>query len=178
MGTQNRAAATRTYTNRTNTNRTNTNRANQNITYLYGSAAPKVEVTPQRRPQRELERRNVPNTRQKTRVQAKPSPVNMPLLILSLVAFAAIGAMMIQYISLSSEISVLTTSIARMESDLNDLRAENDEYYDRIMSSVDLEKVREVAIMDLGMVYASEGQIITYDSQIDDYVEQSRVIKD
>ena len=46
------------------------------------------------------------------------------------------------------------------------------------MSNIDLEKVREVAIMDLGMVYASEGQIITYVSQMDDYVEQSRVIKD
>ena len=167
MATQRRATAPQTI-----------NRTNQKITYLYGSAAPKYETVPQKRPRKDEERRTPVNPKRQPRVQAKPSPVNMPLLILSLVAFAAIGAMMIQYISLSSEISVLTTSIAGLESDLNDLRAENDEYYDRIMSSVDLEKVREVAIMDLGMVYASEDQIITYDSQIDDYVEQSRVIKD
>ena len=178
MGTQNRAAATRTYTNRTNTNRTNTNRANQNITYLYGSTAPKVEVTPQRRPQRELERRNVPNTRPRTRVQAKPSPVNVPLLVLSLIAFVISGALMIKYISLNSEITALAQGIETLESQINTLKTENDEYYSRIMSSIDLEEVREVAIMDLGMVYASEGQIITYDSKIDDYVEQSRVIKD
>ena len=171
MGTQNRAAATGTYQNRTN------NRANQNIAYLYGSAAPKVEVTP-RRPQRELEKRNAPITRQKQRVQAKPSPVNVPLLVLTLIAFVMSGALMIKYISLNSQITALSQGIETLESQINTLKAENDEYYGRIMSSIDLEEVREVAIMDLGMVYASEGQIITYDSRIDDYVEQSRVIKD
>lgn len=146
-------------------------RTNQKITYLYGSSAPKLEPTPQKR-------HTAPGVQTRQRVQAKPSPVNKPLLALTLVAFALIGVMMIQYISLNSEISVLTSSIASLESDLNSLRDDNDEYRSRIMSSVDLEKVREVAIMDLGMVYASENQIITYDSQIDDYVEQSRVIKD
>lgn len=150
--------------------------ATQKITYLYGSAAPKLEPTPQRRPLREEERRTAPQRRQK--VQAKPYPVNMPLLVLSIVAFVALGAMMIQYIRLNSEITAITAANTKLESQISDLRAENDEYYGRIMNSVDLEKVREVAIMDLGMVYASEGQVITYDSHMDDYVEQSRVIKD
>ena len=152
--------------------------ATQKITYIYGSTAPKYETLPQKRPRKDEERRTQVNPKTKRKVHAKPSPVNMPLLILSLISFMAIGAMMLQYITLSSEISVLSTGIASLQRDWNDLRAENDEYYDRIMSSVDLEKVREVAIMDLGMVYASEDQIITYDSRIDDYVEQSRVIKD
>lgn len=148
--------------------------ATQKITYLYGSAAPKLEPTSQRRPLREEERR--PQRKQK--VQAKPYPVNMPLLVLSIVAFVALGAMMIQYIRLNSEITAITAANTKLESQISDLRAENDEYYGRIMNSVDLEKVREVAIMDLGMVYASEGQVITYDSHMNDYVEQSRVIKD
>ena len=150
--------------------------ATQKITYLYGSAAPKLEPTPQRRPLREEERRTA--HRRKQKVQAKPYPVNMPLLVLSIVAFVALGAMMIQYIRLNSEITAITAANTKLESQISDLRAENDEYYGRIMNSVDLEKVREVAIMDLGMVYASEGQVITYDSHMDDYVEQSRVIKD
>ncbi len=153
-------------------------RTNQNITYLYGSAAPKYETVPKKKPQRDQERHTQPGKVTKQKVQAKPSPANVPVLILTLAAFVAIGAMMIQYISLSSEISVLSNSIASLESQVSDLKAENDEYYGRIMSSVDLEKVREIAIMDLGMVYASEDQIITYDSQVDDYVEQSRVIRD
>ena len=165
MATQRRVTAHQTY-----------NQTNQNITYLYGSAAPKLAPTPQRTPQREVERRQAPQRKQS--VQAKPYPVNMPLLILSIVAFVALGAMMIQYIRLNSDITVISTANTKLESQISDLRAENDEYYSRIMSNIDLEKVREVAIMDLGMVYASESQIITYDSQTDDYVEQIRVIKD
>ena len=149
---------------------------NQNITYMYGSAAPKAAPAPQRTP---VKRESVnPQIHKKARVQSKAVPVNKPLFVLTLAAFALIGAMMIRYISLNSEISVLTSGIASLESRLNTLQAENDEYRSRILSSVDLEKVREIAIMDLGMVYASEDQIITYDSQVDDYVEQSRVIKD
>lgn len=150
--------------------------ATQKVTYMYGSAAPKFEQAPQRRPHREDERRTASQRKQK--VQARPYPVNMPLLILSILTFAALGAMMIQYIRLNSEITAITTANTKLESQISDLKMENDEYYSRIMNSVDLEKVREVAIMDLGMVYASESQIITYDSQIDDYVEQSRVVKD
>lgn len=165
MATQRRVTAHQTY-----------NQTNQKITYLYGSAAPKLAPTPQRTPQREVERRQAPQRKQS--VQAKPYPVNMPLLVLSIVAFVALGAMMIQYIRLNSDITVISTANTKLERQISDLRAENDEYYSRIMSNIDLEKVREVAIMDLGMVYASESQIITYDSQTDDYVEQVRVIKD
>ena len=150
--------------------------ATQKVTYLYGNAAPKLEPTPQRRPAREVERHTAPQRKQK--VQAKPYPVNMPLLVLSVIAFLALGAMMIQYIRLNSEITAIAASNTKLESQISDLRAENDEYYGRIMNSVDLEKVREVAIMDLGMVYAAEDQVITYDSHTDDYVQQSRVIKD
>ena len=88
MATQRRATAPQTY-----------NRTNQKITYLYGSAAPKLEPTPQRNPRKEAEKRQAPQRQQK--VQAKPYPVNMPLLVLSIVAFIALGAMMIQYIRLN-----------------------------------------------------------------------------
>ena len=150
--------------------------ATQKHTYIYSSTAPKLEPTPQRRPNREVERRTAPQRTQK--VQAKPYPVNMPLLVMSIIAFLALGAMMIQYIRLNSEITAIANANTKLESQISDLRAENDEYYGRIMNSVDLEKIREVAIMDLGMVYASEDQVVTYDSHMDDYVQQSRIIKD
>lgn len=159
--------------NRTNVQK-NTNRVS-NVTYMYGSAAPKYAAQPQRRVE---PRHNAPDAQRKQQVMARPSAVNMPLFILSLVAFAAIGVMMIHYIRLSSEITVLTSSITKLESQVDTLKNENDEYYGRIMSNIDLEEVREIAIAELGMDYATADQIITYDSQIDDYVEQRIVIKD
>lgn len=161
--------------NRTNVQK-NTVRASRNNTYVYGSAAPKYGVQPNRR--REQVRPVSNNPQREQAPLAKPSPVNMPLFILSLVAFAAIGFMMIQYIRLSSDITVLTSSITQLESQVDALKNENDEYYGRIMSNIDLEEIREIAIAELGMEYATADQIITYDSQIDDYVEQRIVIKD
>ena len=148
------------------TNRTNT----QMNRYMYGSAAPKYNTQPRQvRPVQ---------TEEHIETRTKAAPVNMPVFILSLIAFVAIGFMMIQYSRLSSEITVLTSSLTRLESQVDALRMENDEYYGRIMSNIDLEEVREIAIAELGMDYATADQIITYDSRIDDYVEQRIVIKD
>ena len=40
------------------------------------------------------------------------------------------------------------------------------------MSSVDLESIRKTAMEELGMVYASEDQVVLYDSKSTDYVRQ------
>ncbi|MCD8325995.1 MAG: hypothetical protein LUC90_04735 [Lachnospiraceae bacterium] len=115
---------------------------------------------------------------EKAKVNLKASPVDkLGLLVLTL-AFVFLAVMVLRYVSLQSDITQLRSSIQTKESEINELADSNDEYLNRIEASVDLEKVREIAIMDLGMVYASEDQIITYDSQIDDYLEQSVVITD
>lgn len=148
---------------------------NKNVAYLHGSAAPKhYDPVPQRKSHRETTHK----PQQHRQTAPRSNPASIPMVALSILAFSVIAVMMIQYIRLNSEIVALTTGNAKLESQINELRIENDEYYSRIINSVDLEKVREIAIMDLGMVYAGEEQIITYDSQIDDYVEQSRVIGD
>jgi hypothetical protein len=48
----------------------------------------------------------------------------------------------------------------------------NDEDYNRIISSVDLEEIRKIAIGELGMTYAKEGQIITYENAGNDYMRR------
>lgn len=63
-------------------------------------------------------------------------------------------------------------NIAALEARLSELKAENDDEYNRVTTSVDLEKVREIAINELGMVYAKADQVILYNSQGSDYVRQ------
>jgi len=157
---------------RTNT-QMNSNYGSKQLTYIYGSAAPKYTQAPQRR-----ETPAAPSTQKKASVATKPYTVNKPLFVMSLVAFAAICVMMIQFIRLSSDITVLRSSISSLESNISKTKMQNDEYYGRIMSNIDLEEVREIAVTELGMDYATAEQIITYDSHIDDYVEQKIVIKD
>ena len=82
------------------------------------------------------------------------------------------------YVSLQSEITSSIKTISRLESTLNTLKIDNDENYSRITGNVDLEEVRTVAIQELGMRYADEGQIITFNGEGSDYVRQTGSIPD
>ena len=55
---------------------------------------------------------------------------------------------------------------------------ENDETYTKIMSEVDLEEIKRIAIGELGMKYAKDGQVITYTGEGSDYVRQYSDIPD
>jgi len=66
--------------------------------------------------------------------------------------------------------------IAALENQLTTLKTENDDAYNRLVSSVDLNSIRETAINELGMVYADPDQVVLYDSQANDYVRQYKEI--
>ena len=84
----------------------------------------------------------------------------------------------VNYLQLQAETTSRVKHIAALEMQLENLRKENDDHYTRIMTSVDLDYVKEVAINELGMVYASEDQVILYDGGTRDYVRQNAEIPD
>ena len=79
----------------------------------------------------------------------------------------------VRYLQLQAETASHVKNIASMETQLEELRKENDDNYTRIMTSVDLDYIRDVAINELGMVYAEPDQVILYDNGTQDYVRQS-----
>ena len=87
-------------------------------------------------------------------------------------ALVATGMILVYYIGLQSDITNSVKHISTLESQLNDLKVANEENYSRISSSVDLEEIRRIAIQELGMQYAQEGQIISFASENNDYVKQ------
>ena len=87
-------------------------------------------------------------------------------------ALAATGMILIYYVGLQSDITNSVKNISKLERELNDLKVKNDEEYSRISSSIDLEEIRRVAIQELGMQYATQGQIISFASESSDYVKQ------
>ncbi len=165
---QNRGANIgRVSTNRTSTNRAKQSGASHSDAYVYGSAVRKLDV--QRQYEQEPRRRISHETR-KNREKAR----NMSLgyVIFLVAAFCTCAGILINYIQLQSELTNRTKGLAALESQLNNLRLTNDEEYSRIMSSIDLEEIKQVAIAELGMTYAKEGQIITYSSVENDYMRQ------
>ena len=87
-------------------------------------------------------------------------------------ACAVILYMCVGYLELQADNSATLSNIADLEEQLDELETENNDEYNRIISSVDLEEIREKAVNDLGMVYAGEDQVILYDGSENDYVTQ------
>lgn len=142
-------------------------RSTANGRYVQGSAVRKLDVT------REIERepkKKLSNEARKNREKAERMSAGY-VLFLSL-ALLATGWILVGYISLQSDITNSIKNISVLESELNDLKLANDEEYSRITSNVDLEEVRRIAIQELGMQYAQEGQIVTFTSENSDYVKQ------
>ena len=59
-----------------------------------------------------------------------------------------------------------------MQKELADLKEQNNTKYNSVMDSVNLDEIREKAMNELGMVYATSDQVIEYDSPSGDYVKQ------
>lgn len=134
---------------------------------MYDNTARKVSV------QRQLEEppahrlsREARNNRERARY------MNLGYIAFLMGALFLCGIILVNYIQLQSDLTAKTRTVAGLESDLNTLRQQNDEKYNRINANIDLEEIKRVAIGELGMTYAGEGQIITYSNVGSDYMRK------
>lgn len=139
----------------------------RNRYYVQGNAVRKLDVTKEieRQPQKKIS-----NTARKNRERAKHMSAGYVLFLC--VALMVTGIILVKYIGLQSDITNSVQHISALEKQLNDLKLANDEEYSRITSSVNLEEIKRIAIQELGMQYADEGQIISFASEYNDYVKQ------
>ena len=145
----------------------------RNSQYVYGSAARQPERVPVRTPERRQAPREVerPQARPNRRAERK-SQFSIPFFMFLMCTIAFCGVVLVNYVSVRSEITARNEQITSLESTLNDMRLENDEDYSRIRNGIDLNEIKMKAIGKLGMTYAAEGQIIYYTEMDDDYVRQ------
>ncbi len=131
-----------------------------------------IRGTTVRKPNRDHERRHV-HVQEPSRQQRRRHNMSLGyLLFLSLIMVLMVGTLA-WYISLQSQIKNSVKNIATLESQLNNLKQDNDEAYNRANGNVDLDEVKRIAIQEYGMTYATEGQVITYsDGGGNDYVRQ------
>ena len=137
-------------------------------TYVVGNTVRKLNIVEEL--QNPVQQKPVNHAVRKNREKALYMNLGYVLFLVAALASAAI--ILISYIQIQAEITLSVKHIAAMESELNDLRLTNDENYARAASSVDLEEIRSVAIGELGMRYAKEGQIINVSGEGNDYVRQ------
>lgn len=136
--------------------------------YVYGNTARKLNI------QRQLEeepRRQLSNEARKNREKAQH--MSFGYVAFLMVAMCASALILINYIQLQADLTTKVKQVARLESELNSMKLANDEEYNRITSSIDLEEIKRIAIGELGMTYAEEGQIVFYSNSGNDYMRRA-----
>ena len=136
--------------------------------YQYSTAARQLQTVPARE-QRPVKK--ISHATRKNRERALH--MNIGYVLFLVIAMVAAGIVLTGYLKLQSDITNSINNISVLESRLNNMKLDNDETYSRISSNVNLEEVRRIAIQELGMQYADEGQIIIFDGEDSDYVRQT-----
>ena len=133
--------------------------------YTYGNTAKSL--------QEELEapRKILSNETRKNREKAHHMNVGYILFLSG--ALLACAICLISYVQKQSELTTKIAQVSRMEKELNTLKLSNDEEYTRINSNINLEEIRRIAIEELGMSYAEEGQVILYQKNKKDYMHHT-----
>ena len=123
-------------------------------------------------PVRELQQppKRVNHTVRRNREKARY--MNLPYVMFLTAALAMTALMLIGYIKVQAGLTVSIERVAKMESQLNDMRLSNDEQLERINSAIDMEEVKRIAVEELGMTYAKEGQVVRVSAEGSDYVRQ------
>ena len=134
--------------------------------YIYGNTVRQAEVMPQRQEEPRKEHKKKKLDRQILKNRRKAMRMNPAyVMFLSIAAVAAL-VVCVWYLQVRAE------HITELQQELADAKEENTTRYNVVMDSVNLEEVRDRAINDLGMGYATSDQIIEYQNPVNDYVKQ------
>lgn len=142
-------------------------------TYIDGNVIRHIQTVPHQR----TDHRSREQERRRAQVQAKRNRekalrMNVPYVSFLTAVLIATVFVCVKFLQLQAEGISYRDQIASLESQLTELKLANDNAYEQTLSSVDMEEVKRIAVNDLGMTYADEGQIITYSNQDGEYIRQ------
>ena len=139
--------------------------------YEEGNALRQFSAVPIEQPEELPEER--PARRHRTAGQrARNAQMTLRFLVATVILSAMMVAIVVGFLCLKERITEQRRNIASPETQVNDLKTDNDAYYNQVMASVDLEAIRDAAMNRLGMQYAGKSQIRYYDTEGSSYVRQ------
>lgn len=165
----------------------------QRSAYTYGNAARQLTEVPdytaykrQRalEVQRELEEKRIRDEEKNRRERAvrrnQMRELSLSRGYVTFLTFAGIitATISASYVKLQSDMTAHMKNISRLESQLEDVRADNAAAEKRLSTAGDLRYIKEVAVSQLGMGYAAEGQVVYYSVDQTDYMNQYADIPD
>jgi cell division protein FtsL len=138
--------------------------------YVQGSAVRKAMPAEQERPKLRKVTENEGyarhlNNRARQRANAAYTCVMIAALIV-------VFAVCVRYLALQSEVSEKADILSDLEQTYNKLKSDNDYMEVYIDSNIDYDHILDVAVNELGMVYAKSSQVVSYESEDIEYVKQ------
>lgn len=124
--------------------------------------------TREREIREERERRKRQERRKMQRMMRKKRIYSM---YVAMVAATVVG-LFVGYINLTNSITTHMDNISALEQNISDLKASNSATESRIASQTNLGEIKAVAVNEMGMAYANADQIVYYDMESSDYMNQ------
>ena len=138
--------------------------------YVHGSAARKLNSENERTYDRPVRRQfTEPAIKRNKQITVQWTPLYVIMLSSIVVLFIAVTMNNIQ---LNAEIASLRVEKGTLTSEYEKLVLSNNLYYDNIISNVDVEEIKRIAIAELGMTRPAAGQLQYYSGDMEDYVKQ------
>ncbi len=149
------------------------------VGYVEGNAVRKLEPAPQRVPMERptREQREAQHRRRSRQLAAQRNRQRALYMSKGYVAFLTlcVGISVFSaftYVRLQADVTAKMRKIATLESQIADLKADNDARYNSVTTSVDLNYIKDVAINELGMSYATEDQIVYFSVENNNFMDQ------
>ena len=158
----------------------NTNRKTRQD-YVSGSAARQLATQPQRQPQRQPQGQPVRRTDESVRINERRSSkqnkekakvMNPGYVIFLSVMTITMFVVLSYYMQLHFQANVQMHKIVSLESQVAELKLDNDARYMRAQGKIPLTTIRQRATTELAMIYPAENQIVYYNVDKADFMEQ------
>jgi len=141
-------------------------------TYIEGNTARKLDVYSEPLSGIDYKEQRVREVRL-IRNRARARQMNLGFVIFLAAASVVFTLICGQYLQVRAEVSTAASRVESLEGQLRDLRTANDYRQNALESMTDINHVYDVAVNQLGMVYPSQDQLVTYESTPSEYVIQS-----
>lgn len=140
--------------------------------YVYGSTVRQMQAAPERAPQKARPAEPKRTSRQVARNRNRAMSISPAYAVF--LAAAAICAVFVcvMYLNLQSSVVSRSENVTAMQEELAELMEDNNTRYNAAADSVNIETVKDRAMNEMGMVYASQGTVVEYDRPSGDYVKQ------
>lgn len=136
--------------------------------YMYGN----VVAKPEYEPKEPIIRKEEKVSRQVQKNRNRALHMNAAYVVFLAIAATIVLLLCVNYVRLQSEVTKHSKNVTALQEELADLKEENTTKYNAVVDSVNLDVIREKAINQLGMTYATPDQIMEYDNPASDYVKQ------